>query len=56
MVRYVGWKGNREAVDAEYEKNKAIGAKTGCWKGGVLVEDDNGSVRKALEEIKSQAS
>ena len=38
-------------MDAEYKKNKEIGEKTGCWKAGVLVEDDNGSVKKALEEL-----
>ncbi len=36
-------------VDAEYAKNKAIGEAIGCWKGGVLVEDDAGSVRKYFE-------
>lgn len=41
----------REAVDAERADNKAIGDKTGCWKAGVLVEDDAGSVRKALNDL-----
>jgi len=35
-------------VDAEYAANKALGERGGCWKGGVLVEDDAGSVRTAL--------
>ena len=43
--------GNREAVDAERAVNKAIGDRTGCWKAGVLVEDDAGSVKKALNEL-----
>lgn len=51
LARYVGWKGDRGAVDAECVRNREIGARTGCWKAGVLVEDDNGSVRKALEEM-----
>jgi len=38
-------------IDAEYAKNKAIGERTGCWKAGVLVEDDNGSVALALKEL-----
>lgn len=42
----------RDAVDAEQAQNKAIGEKTGCWKAGVLVEDDAGSVKQALEELK----
>lgn len=41
----------RQAVDAERAVNKAIGDRTGCWKAGVLVEDDAGSVRKALNEL-----
>ena len=39
----------RTAVEAEFVRNKRIGDATGCWKAGMLVEDDNGSVKKALE-------
>ena len=35
-------------MDAEQARNKALGAATGCWKSGVLVEDDFGSVAKAI--------
>jgi hypothetical protein len=35
-------------VDAEQARNRALGEQTGCWKSGVLVEDDNGSVAKAI--------
>lgn len=42
--------GDRAAVDAERERNRRIGEATGCWKGGVLVEDDAGSVAKYLAE------
>eukprot|EP00198_Chlamydomonas_reinhardtii_P010015 XP_001699352.1 predicted protein [Chlamydomonas reinhardtii] len=49
LVRYMGWKGSKAKVDAEYAKNKAIGEATGCWKAGQLVEDDHGSVRKYFE-------
>lgn len=45
----------REAVDAERVVNKAIGDRTGCWKAGVLVEDDAGSVKKALNELARKA-
>ena len=48
LARYVGWKGSRERVDAEFAKNKELGEATGCWKGGVLVEDDAGSVAAEL--------
>ncbi len=37
-------------MDAEREKNRKIGEATGCWKGGVLVEDDAGSVAKYLAQ------
>lgn len=42
--------GDRAAVDAQRERNRRIGEATGCWKGGVLVEDDAGSVAKWLAE------
>ena len=45
----------REAVDAERAVNKAIGDRTGCWKAGVLVEDDAGSVKKALNDLTRKA-
>lgn len=35
-------------MDEEFAKNKALGESIGCWRGGYLVEDDAGSVRKAL--------
>jgi hypothetical protein len=41
-------------VDAEREKHKALGEQTGCWKGGVLVEDAKGSVAAALGEQAAQ--
>lgn len=56
LVRYVGWKGGRQAVDAEYARNKAIGEATGCWKNGTLVEDDSGSVRKYFEGLSGAAA
>jgi len=54
LARYTGNKFTRKQVEAEYAKNKAIGTKTGCWKAGVLVEDDNGSVAMALKELDEQ--
>lgn len=51
LAKYVGWKGNKEAVENEFAKNKQIGEATGCWKSGVLVEDDNGTVKKYLEQM-----
>lgn len=42
---------NREAVDAEQAKNRKLGEELGCWKAGVLVENDNGDVAKALDAL-----
>ncbi len=39
-------------MDQEFERNKALGGRLGCWKGSYLVEDDAGSVRKALQALK----
>jgi hypothetical protein len=44
---------HRSAVDAEHQKNRELGERLGCWKGGVLVEDDAGSVRSALQELQT---
>ena len=41
-------------MDAEREKHKAIGERLGCWKAGVLVENDSGDVAKALAEAEQQ--
>ena len=46
LARYAGWKGDRASVETEYKKNKAAGDATGCWKSGVLVENDAGDVAK----------
>ncbi|KAK9867510.1 hypothetical protein WJX84_011492 [Apatococcus fuscideae] len=51
LARYVGWKGNKDAVDAEQAKNRKLGEELGCWKAGVLVENDNGDVAKALDAV-----
>lgn len=32
----------------EREKHRELGQRLGCWKGGMLVEDDKGSVAAAL--------
>lgn len=51
LARYPkGWKGDKAAVDAEYEKHKKVGEATGCWKNGTLVEDDHGSAGKYMQE------
>lgn len=47
---YKGWKGDKVAVQREYERNKEIGLRFGTWKGGALVYDDDGQVLQAIEE------
>ncbi|PNH06432.1 hypothetical protein TSOC_007217 [Tetrabaena socialis] len=54
LARYVGWKGSAAEVEEVYERNKAIGAATGCWKGGILVEDDDGTLKKFMEQQQHQ--
>ena len=39
-----------------YEKNKELGLRLGCWKGGQLVADDAGEVEKALAEQEAPAA
>ncbi|CAG8492446.1 6121_t:CDS:2 [Funneliformis mosseae] len=48
---YKEWKGDENAIKVEYEKNKNIGLKTGMWKAGTLVYDDNGVVLKMIQEL-----
>ena len=50
---YKEWKGDENAIKMEYEKNKDIGLKTGMWKAGTLVYDDDGVVLKMIQEISS---
>ncbi|KAK3273726.1 hypothetical protein CYMTET_18048 [Cymbomonas tetramitiformis] len=54
IARYTGMKMTRSEVDAEYKINKEIGDRTGCWKAGVLVENDEGSVALALAELEKE--
>jgi hypothetical protein len=51
LARHMGWKGDRAAVEREHAKHRQLGEELGCWKGGMLVEDDSGSVSKALGKV-----
>lgn len=42
--------GDATDVAVEYKRNKEIGNKLGHWKGGVLINDDQGIVKKTLAE------
>ena len=50
LNRYHGWSGTKEEMIAEYNRNKAIGEATGCWKGGILVENDHGHAMEAIRK------
>jgi hypothetical protein len=42
---YYGRRFSRAEVQAEFEKNRQLGAATGCWKNGMLVDDDQGTLK-----------
>ncbi|KAF8061984.1 hypothetical protein HT031_004244 [Scenedesmus sp. PABB004] len=46
LSRYHGRRLTAAEVDAELEANRALGAATGCWKHGMLVDDDRGTLRQ----------
>ncbi len=50
LNRYHGWIGSKADVLAEYERNKQIGLATGCWKGGILVENDHKHAEAAIRK------
>ncbi|GMH40107.1 hypothetical protein BSKO_08011 [Bryopsis sp. KO-2023] len=50
VARYTGKKMTKETVDSERAKNKEIGERLGCWKGGVLV-DEKGKLKDELKRI-----
>jgi hypothetical protein len=51
LVEYINqrWKGSAEDIERERLRNKEIGELTGMWKGGLLVNDDQGVVKKLLQ-------
>ena len=50
-VAWKDWKASKDQIDAEFSKNKALGERLGCWKAGMLVDNDDGAVALALKEI-----
>ncbi|KAI8924991.1 hypothetical protein BC831DRAFT_401676 [Entophlyctis helioformis] len=48
LQMYKGWRGDEAAVAAQFERNKRIGLRLGCWKNSVLVADDEGKVLEAI--------
>lgn len=54
LVEYIEmkWQGNKEQIEKEHDRNKEIGLKTGAWKGGLLIKDDTGLVKRICLELK----
>jgi len=56
LKQYHYWKGNEEAIAKEYERNRKIGHELGCWKGSVLVADDDGKVLQRIQETEPETA
>jgi hypothetical protein len=54
LSQYAGKQLAKAKVQDEYEKNKALGAATGCWKNGMLVDDNNGTLHARFSEQQQQ--
>jgi hypothetical protein len=44
LSRYYGRCITKAQAEAELQANKQLGAQTGCWKNGMLVDDDSGTL------------
>jgi len=51
LKRYASWKPTRNQIEEAFKKNKKLGSSLGCWKAGMLVDNDNKDVEKALEKM-----
>jgi hypothetical protein len=54
LVEYIEmrWQGTKEQIEKEHDRNKEIGLMTGAWKGGLLIKDDTGLVKRICLELK----
>lgn len=54
LVEYIEmkWQGNKAEIEKEHDRNKEIGLMTGAWKGGLLIKDDTGLVKRICLELK----
>jgi hypothetical protein len=55
LSRYYGQTLTKAHVLAECEANKQLGAATGCWKHGMLVDDDAGTLAAHFTREQEQA-
>lgn len=53
---YHGRKFTKSEAEAEFEQNKQLGARTGCWKNGMLVDDDGGTLRRHFQTRSAAAA
>ncbi|KAJ3160818.1 hypothetical protein HDU86_008178 [Geranomyces michiganensis] len=49
LQEYKDWKGSAADIKLEFDRNKDIGLRLGCWKSGVLVFDDDGKVEAEVK-------
>jgi len=49
LALYKDWKGDEDAIDKEYQFNFHLGKELNCWKGGVLVADEDGKVLQRIQ-------
>jgi hypothetical protein len=54
LSRYHGRCFTRAQVEAELAANKQLGAQTSCWKNGMLVDDDSGTLAAYFKEQAQQ--
>lgn len=52
LRKYHGWKGDRAAMELEYEKNRSEGTSKGLWKFGVFLNEEFGLL---VEEPRNQS-
>lgn len=54
LSRYQGQRFSRAQVEAQFAANKKLGADTGCWKNGMLVDDDKGTLAAHFKRLDEQ--
>ena len=53
LKNYKGWKGDEDDIQREHKMNHQVGLEFNAWRGGVLVNDDDGKVLQKLEELQN---
>ena len=50
----MGWKCTKAEAEEAFKKNMELGKRLNCWKAGMLVDNDQGSVALALKEMEGK--